>query len=69
MKFINFFFWPHPVAYEISGRWARKEPVPSALGEQSPNHWTTREVCNVLLNASKPEENMYSPPLGGVGYL
>lgn len=69
MKFINFFFGSHPVAYEISGRWARKEPVPSALGEQSPNHWTTREVCNVLLNASKPEGKHVLTTLGGVGYL
>ena len=42
--FSFFFFWPHYAACGILVPRPGIEPVPPALGAQSLNHWTTREV-------------------------
>ena len=39
-----FFFWPRHVACRIFVLQSGTEPMPPALGVQSLNYWTTREV-------------------------
>ena len=39
-----FFFLPHCVSCRILVPWPEIEPSAWAVGEQSPNHWTAREV-------------------------
>ena len=41
----SFFYCLHQEAQGISVPWPGIEPVPPALGAQSLNHWTTKEVC------------------------
>ena len=41
----SFFYWLHQEACGIRVPWPGTEPVPPALGAQSLNHWTTKEVC------------------------
>ena len=42
--FVFFFFWPRHAACRILVPQPGIEPVPTALGAQSLNHWTAREV-------------------------
>ena len=42
--FFFFFFWPRHVACRIFIFQSGTEPMPPALGVQSLNYWTTREV-------------------------
>ena len=41
-------FWPHFTACGILVPWPEIEPIPPALEAQSLNHWTAREVPNLL---------------------
>ena len=43
-----FFFWPCHSACGFLVPWAGIYPAPPALGAQSLNHWTTREVSGTL---------------------
>ena len=49
-KKLLFFFWPHHVACGILVPQPGIKPVPPALGVQSLNHWTSREVHLPILN-------------------
>ena len=43
------FFWLHSVACGILVPQPGIKPVPSALGAQSLNHWTAREVPQMVI--------------------
>ena len=47
--FFNLFFWPHRVACGILVPRPGIEAVPPALGAQSLNHWTPREVLSCFI--------------------
>ena len=62
--FCFFVFWLHHVACGILAPWPGIEPMPPAVEERSPNHWTAKEVpvmaffnllFNVILSKEKSE--------------
>ena len=46
---ITLFFWPCYAAYGILASGPGNEPMPSAMGEHSLNHWTTRNSLLITL--------------------
>ena len=47
-NFLFLCFWPHFTACGILAPWPEIKPIPPALEAQSLNHWTAREVPNLL---------------------
>ena len=52
--YLFIYFWPHSAAYRILVTQPGIEPVPPALGAQSLNHWTTREVPGFYIKHNLP---------------
>ena len=48
--FILFYFWPHRTACGILVPRPGIEPVPPAVEARCLNHWTAREVPNIIIS-------------------
>ena len=48
LVFLLLAFWPCPVAHKILVLQPEMEPAPPAVGAQTPNHWTAKEVTENL---------------------